>query len=173
MSSRSSIFRSAFGASSSDSGGIVKAPIASWRARLGIGQRQRRIFRPSWAAWSRADGARRPDAALLPSPLRGPAAPRRVSSPRRRRAALLGFLSLLFEQRLPLARAAPLVQPARKLAEQTRAAGSAHRVADENILPRENCVDNITARNSSVRMTMIDPVRFRYSAIDAASHSPR
>ena len=32
-----------------------------------------------------------------------------------------------------------------------------------NSRPNENCVERMTARNSSVRIRMIEPVRFRYS----------
>ena len=45
-------------------------------------------------------------------------------------------------------------------------------VADENMRPSDNCVESTTARKDSVRMTMMDPVRFRYSASHDASHSP-
>src|SRR6185503_7240946 len=42
----------------------------------------------------------------------------------------------------------------------------------ENRRPNENCVDRMIAAKSSVRIRMIEPVRFRYSARTAASRSP-
>jgi hypothetical protein len=45
-------------------------------------------------------------------------------------------------------------------------------VAEENMRPSDNCVESTAARKKSVRMTMIDPVRFRYSAIHDARPSP-
>ena len=39
--------------------------------------------------------------------------------------------------------------------------------------PKENCVDMMMPRKISVRMTMIDPVRFKYSDIAEARNSPR
>ena len=45
-------------------------------------------------------------------------------------------------------------------------------VALANIRPNENCVDRITASIISVSSTMIEPVRFRYSASSSPSQAP-
>src|SRR5262245_3399919 len=45
--------------------------------------------------------------------------------------------------------------------------------SDAKRRPNENCVDRMMAANSSVRIRMIDPVRLRYSASNAARRSPR
>jgi hypothetical protein len=59
-----------------------------------------------------------------------------------------------------------------------RAAAPCHRLdtlctIDENSRPNENCVDRMSESRSSVRMTMIDPARLKYSARRPARNVPR
>ena len=60
------------------------------------------------------------------------------------------------------------LQRAIRLAHQT----ATDRTTDENSRPNENCVARISDSTSSVRMTMIEPVRFSESASSAARITP-
>ena len=127
MSSRSSILRSVFGASSSDNGGIVNAPfrrgcrgsgsgngsggfsIVFGRFAITGGRRSSAGSLSASTAATRTDGT---SAGSFGTATTG--------------SGLLGLLGLLCEQRLPLTRASAFVEPAPERAEHPRPARPAY-----------------------------------------------
>ena len=126
-------------------------------------------------------GARAPGSARPASAARAAAATSAGSSARpclpasRSRACPRGSACRGASSALPAAasRAASL-----RAARAARRASASHWSAiiepiAANSRPNENCVDRMTARNSSVRIRMIEPVRFRYSASSAGEQRCR
>ena len=209
MSSRSSILRSPFGASSSASGGSVYVPFFRSAGSLSGSDKGRDAA--TGAAGDRrivaGVGAGRDDAALSAAAaapimaavregffgassgapgLTGMRRPASAAEPPASKAAapvaILGLISG-FASFAALSRCFLMTSwrclSRRRSSRHPRYIpnNAAHRSRSSwpttaNRRPNENCVDRMIARNSSVRIRMMEPLRLRYADSTAASRSP-
>ena len=154
ISSRSSIFCSAFAGSSSESGGSVNAPC------------RRGVFCGSGSG-SGSGGAI--GAALFLATTGGASGCSPADSLICAASAVLACFATTSRRAFCLRRSSSQA----RMKPTPRADRSRDPwLALANIRPNENCVERITASTISVNRTMMEPVRLRYSANQAPSHAP-